>query len=196
MDQPPPGAGVGQVPQPPRGVSADLLRTVDQRADARAASLNPSTGSNEMLATAEASGDPDLLIVGHRAACVTYFWLGDLNQSREHGDRVLALYGEEKHRHLADIMNTDPKTSVGIYVSLGTWMLGYPDRAVQVSDANDAHARRRGHPFDLGFALTVGAACFGISAANPSQCWRGSRRPSGWAARTVCPLSRKCWRRS
>ena len=111
---------------------------------------------NEMLATAEASGDPDLLIVGHRAACITYFYLGDFNQSREHGDRVLALYSEEKHRHLADIMNTDPKTAVGIFVSLGTWMLGYPDRAVQVSDANDAHARRRGHPFDLGYALTLG----------------------------------------
>ena len=24
-------------------------------------------------------------------------------------------------------------------------------------DANDAHARRRGHPFDLGLALTVGS---------------------------------------
>ena len=111
---------------------------------------------NEMLATAEASGDADLLISGHRSACTTYFWWGDFNQSREHGDRVLALYSEEKHRHLADIMNTDPKTGVGTFVSFGTWMLGYPDRAVQVSDANDAHARRRGHPFDLGFALTIG----------------------------------------
>jgi class 3 adenylate cyclase/tetratricopeptide (TPR) repeat protein len=112
---------------------------------------------NEMLATAEASGDLDLLIVGHRAACVTYFSLGHFNQSREHGDRALARYSDEKHRHLADRMNTDPKTSVGAFVSLGAWMLGYPERAVQVSDANDAHARRRGHPFDLGWALTVGS---------------------------------------
>jgi predicted ATPase len=111
----------------------------------------------EMLATAEASGDLDLLIVGHRAACVTYFSLGDFDRSREHGDRVMALYDEERHRHLADIMNTDPKTGAGLYVCLGTWMLGFPDRAVQVSDANDAHARRRGHPFDLGWALTVGS---------------------------------------
>ncbi len=36
-------------------------------------------------------------------------------------------------------------------------MLGYPDRAVQVSEASAAHARRRGHPFDLGFALTLGS---------------------------------------
>ena len=111
---------------------------------------------NEMLASADASGDPDLLIIGHRAACVTYFWLGEFNQSRLHGDKVLLLYSEEKHRHLADLTNVDPKTTAGIYVSLGTWMLGFPDRAVQVSEANDAHARRRGHPFDLGWALTVG----------------------------------------
>ena len=70
---------------------------------------------------------------------------------------MLALYDEEQHRHLADLMNSDPKTSVGIFVSPGTWMLGYPDRAVQLCDANDAHARRRGHPFDLGFALTMGS---------------------------------------
>jgi predicted ATPase len=69
---------------------------------------------------------------------------------------VLALYSEEKHRHLADITNVDPKTVVDIYLSIGTWMLGYPDRAVQVSEAKDAHARRRGHPFDLGYALTFG----------------------------------------
>lgn len=112
---------------------------------------------NEMLASAEASGAPDLLIMGHRTACATYYFRGDLTQSREHADTVLALYSDEKHRHLADITNTDPKTAVGIVTSLGTWMRGYPDRSVQVSDANDAHARRRGHPFDLGNALTFGS---------------------------------------
>jgi class 3 adenylate cyclase/tetratricopeptide (TPR) repeat protein len=117
---------------------------------------------NEMLATAEASTDLDLLIVGHRTACVTYFWLGDLNQSREHGERVLALYNEEKHRYLADITNSDPKTSAGNFLSVATWMLGYPDRAVQVSDAKDAHARRRGHPFDLGQALTMGGQVWDV----------------------------------
>jgi hypothetical protein len=34
--------------------------------------------------------------------------------------------------------------------------LGYPDRALRLSDEKDAHARRRGHPFDLGYALTLG----------------------------------------
>lgn len=111
---------------------------------------------NEMLAAAEASGDRDLLILGHRAACTAYYWLGDFIQSREHGDRVLALYNEEQHRHLADVMNSDPRTVAGMYVSFGAWVLGYPDRALQIRDATDAHARRRGNPLDLGIALYLG----------------------------------------
>jgi hypothetical protein len=114
------------------------------------------TWVNEMLITAQTTGDSDLLVVAHRAACNNYFRLGEFDKSREHGDQVLALYSDEKHRHLADIMNTDPKTTVGIYTSPGAWILGFPDRAVRISDERDAHARRRGHPFDLGWALTFG----------------------------------------
>ena len=39
-------------------------------------------------------------------------------------------------------------------------MLGYPDQAVRVSEENDAHARRLGHAFNLGWALTFGAVVF------------------------------------
>jgi tetratricopeptide (TPR) repeat protein len=35
-------------------------------------------------------------------------------------------------------------------------MLGYPDSALRLNDEKDAHARQRGHPFDLGYALTIG----------------------------------------
>ena len=111
---------------------------------------------NEMLATAETIGDPDLLLEAHRAACGSHFWRGEYTQSREHGDRVMALYEDERHRHLADILNNDPKTATGVFVSIGAWMLGFPDCAVQLSEANDEHARQRGHPFDLGWAFTYG----------------------------------------
>ena len=39
-------------------------------------------------------------------------------------------------------------------------MLGYPEQAVKMSDAAHDHARRLGHPFDLGWALTIGAFVF------------------------------------
>ena len=39
-----------------------------------------------------------------------------------------------------------------------TWLFGYPAQAVQIRGRQgNAHARGLGHPFDLGWALTMGA---------------------------------------
>jgi class 3 adenylate cyclase/tetratricopeptide (TPR) repeat protein len=126
-----------------RGRVAESLRWVTQIMDA-----------------AETYGDPDLLIVGHTAAANAYYFLGDPIKTREYADRVLALYSEERHDHLVVILNQDPKTAALVFSAQATWMLGYPERAVRISDAKDAHARRRGHPFHLGWALTTGGQVF------------------------------------
>jgi class 3 adenylate cyclase/predicted ATPase len=116
----------------------------------------------QLMNAAETSHDPDLLIVGHLAAVTAYFWLGDPIKTREYADRVLAFYSEERHGHLLDILNHDPKTHSLIYSAQSTWMLGFPEQAARISDAKDAHARRRGHPFALGFALTFGTQVFDL----------------------------------
>ena len=115
---------------------------------------------NEALDIAQATGDRDLLIVGHASACAHYFWTGSLTESLAHGDKVLQLYDPEKHYYIADLLTQDPRTVVGLFSSISSWMLGYPDRAVRVMDQNDTHARQRAHPFDLGFALFLGASVF------------------------------------
>ena len=111
----------------------------------------------EMLDLAKATGDADLLVTGHGLACSCYCFAAEFTKAVEHADKVLDLYDAETHRHLADILYRDPKTSAGIFGSIGTWILGYPDRALRLNGEAEAHARRRGHPFDLGFALTNGA---------------------------------------
>jgi hypothetical protein len=83
--------------------------------------------------------------------------MGKLTECLEHGDEVMALYDADKCRHLVDLLNHDPRSMVGGYLSQCTWMQGYPDRAVQLSEATVAHARRIGHPFDLGFTLYMDA---------------------------------------
>jgi predicted ATPase len=113
--------------------------------------------AEEMLDLAKATGDADLLITGHSIASGNNFWAGEFTKSVEHADQVLLLYDDETHHHLADILNSDPKTIAGIFASISTWILGYPDRALRLSDEKDAHARWRGHPIDLGFALIWGA---------------------------------------
>jgi predicted ATPase len=114
----------------------------------------------QLMNAAETYGDPDLLIVGHHAVVAAHFWLGDPIKTREHADRVLALYSEKRHGHLVGILNNDPRTAALVFSARATWMLGYPEQAVRISDAADAHARRRGHVFHLGWALTIGAQVF------------------------------------
>jgi predicted ATPase len=113
-----------------------------------------------MQEAAETSGDSDLLIVGDLAALTSYYWLGDPVKTLEHADRVLALYIEDRHAHLVGMLNHDPKSLALIISAISTWMLGYPEQTAQMIDAAHDHARRRGHPFNLGWSLTTGAHVF------------------------------------
>ena len=70
--------------------------------------------AEEMLDLAKATGNADLLITGHASACASYCWAGEFTKAVEHAEKVLDLYDDEKHRHLADILNHDPKTAAGI----------------------------------------------------------------------------------
>jgi class 3 adenylate cyclase/tetratricopeptide (TPR) repeat protein len=116
--------------------------------------------AKEMLDTAKATSNPDLLIAGHTAAVDSYYFRGELGKAVEHAESVLALYDEVQHRHLVDLINQDLKTVAGTFASLATWMLGHPDRAVQMFAEAVAHARRVGHPFNLGWVLSLGADLF------------------------------------
>src|SRR5262249_17641957 len=113
--------------------------------------------ATQAMDAAAAYGDPGLLILAHFAGADAHFFLGEPSKARENADQVLALYSEERHGHLLGILSQDPKTGALIIDAHSTWMLGYPEQAVKIAEARDAYARRRGHPFDLGLALTFGA---------------------------------------
>jgi tetratricopeptide (TPR) repeat protein len=142
--------------------------------------------AEEMLDLAKATSNADLLIMAHTRACACYFWAGELIKAVKHADEVLDLYDDETHRHLADILNQDAKTVAGVYGSISTWMLGYPDRALRLSNEKDAHARRRGHPYDLGWALWLGVHEFDLRC-KPEDLPSGPKNASGWAGRIACP---------
>lgn len=116
--------------------------------------------AEETLSIASTIDDEDLTICGHRSAMTSNFWMGNLRASQDHGDLLRALYHPERHAHIASLTNNDPLTADGSYRAQYLWMLGYPDQAAALSDAKDEHARQRNHPFDLCFALTVGAQVF------------------------------------
>ena len=112
------------------------------------------------LQIGEETADGDLMVIAHRALSGSYYWEGKFALARHHGDLLQAMYDPQKHWHVVQKTNTDPLTGEGVYRGQYLWMLGYPDQAVASSNARDEHARRRGHPFDLAFSLTLGAQVF------------------------------------
>ena len=108
-----PALALAKAARPPRRAAAHSLGTDAQRRDARARRGVLAVGA-EMLRLAETTGDADLLITGHALACVCYGWAGELTKVLEHFRKVQDLYDAEKHRHLADILNHDPKSQAGI----------------------------------------------------------------------------------
>ena len=116
--------------------------------------------ADRMLQAGAELGDDRLEIVGHRVASACHYWLGDFVAARRSGDQVHRLYDPERHWGLVALTNTDPFTGEGIYRAQSLWMMGYPDQALAANQAMEANARRRGHPFDLAFALTLGAQLF------------------------------------
>ena len=146
----------------------------------------------QMSDAAEAYRDPNLLIVEHWCAEISYFWLGDPIKAREHADQVLSLYSEEQHGHLVPIINHNPKTVSLCYVPQAAWMLGDPEQAVKMINAAHDHARRRGHPFDLGWALTVGALLFDHLSKADEQLSRAAEAERLGREHSL-PFLTECW---
>ena len=116
--------------------------------------------AQRMLDEGNQAQDIDLRILGHRAVMISHFWLGHLLEAREQGNRLLELYDPQRAGRWIQLTGQDLKTIAVGYSSYWTWLLGYPDQAVQLSEEKDANARRLGHAFNLCWALTAGAWIF------------------------------------
>ena len=113
-----------------------------------------------LLAEGNQAQDLDLQILGHRATMNSHFYLGQFLEAHQHGNRVLALHDPQRAGRWMQLAAHDLRIGVGVFSSQWTWMLGYPDRAVQISEETHALARRLGHAFNHGWALTLGAYSF------------------------------------
>lgn len=139
------------------------------------------------LKLGEGLQDGDLTLIGHRALAGSYYWEGKFALARHHGDALQAMYDPQTHWHVVQKTNTDPLTGETTYRGHYLWMLGYPDQAVATSNARDDHARRRGHPFDLAFSLTLGAQVFDFLCL-PDELEQRANEASAVGRRVGVPL--------
>ena len=109
--------------------------------------------SAQFLARAEKLNAPVPLMIGHRIMGNSLMMTGDVTQGRPHLDKALALYNPAEHRLLAARFGQDPRVSILSYRPFAQWLLGFPEAALEDSDAAVKAARELGQAGTLMYAL-------------------------------------------
>jgi DNA-binding winged helix-turn-helix (wHTH) protein/predicted ATPase/class 3 adenylate cyclase len=94
---------------------------------------------------------------GHAMLVQTLLVLGEFPRAREHAELGLAVYEPQLHRPQVTLVQQDPGVTCLVNAAQALWHLGYPDQALQRSQAALVLARQLDHPYSLVWTLSWAA---------------------------------------
>ena len=122
------------------------------------------------LALGEKEGAAVPRMIGHRTMASTLALMGDLVEARAHYDEALALYRPAEHRRLMTRFGQDLRVTCLAFRSMASWLLGYPEAALNDADCALMEARQIEHAatlmFTLNFPILVNTYCGNYHSAN------------------------------
>ncbi len=111
----------------------------------------------QLLGLAQREHDPALLVEAYWALGSTLFLLGEFSTAQAHLAQDLTLYDAQRHHSHVFLYGIEPGISSLCNVSWVLWHLGYPDHALQKSEAARTRAQELSHPFSLAAARVLAA---------------------------------------
>jgi class 3 adenylate cyclase/predicted ATPase len=111
----------------------------------------------QLLRLAQAQPDPALLMLARHMLGLVLFYRGELAAAHTHHTQALALYTPQEYRALAVRYGIDLGVGAGSFLAQELWHLGYPDQALQRSQAARTLAEEVSHPYSLAAALVFAA---------------------------------------
>ena len=112
--------------------------------------------SQELIERAEASGNEGYEAFALASRGIVLFSAGAFEDSAAIIERGLALYDPERDRQLTDRFGQDVAVLGTAYGGRDQWLLGRPDRALEMVAEAVELARHANHPFTLAVALCTG----------------------------------------
>ena len=111
----------------------------------------------QLLRLAQAQPDPALRLLAHRQLGTILFNRGEPAAAQTHHTQALALYDPQAHRALAVRYGIDLGVLSHSQLARELWYVGFPEQALQHSQAARTLAQEVAHPLSLVFALVVAA---------------------------------------
>ena len=109
-----------------------------------------------LLRLAQDQPDPAFLMQPHFLLGLVLFYRGEPASAQMHHRQVLAIYDPQVH-HGLDVRFADLGVVSRSFLAWELWYLGYPDQALQHSQAARTLAQEVSHPFSLALALFFSA---------------------------------------
>jgi len=114
--------------------------------------------AEQLLQLAQTTQNTDLLVEGHLALGVTYFFLGEVLDARTHLEESLRWYDPLQHRTHAYMYGQDPAVLALCHLAPLLFGIGFPDQAATRIQQAVVRAEEMAHPFSLGYAHCFAAA--------------------------------------
>jgi predicted ATPase len=127
----------------------------------------------QLLGLAQREQDPALLVEAYRAVGSTLFHLGEFGAAQAHLEQAMTLYDSQRHRSL-EFLNSPMEPGVfGLsYTACDLWHLGYPDQALQKSNAARTLAQELSYSHSLAAARAFAAMLHQLRRDRPlTQEW-------------------------
>ncbi|MDT8307550.1 MAG: AAA family ATPase, partial [Anaerolineae bacterium] len=107
--------------------------------------------AEQLLAIAQKANDGDMLLEAYREMGGNLLSRGELEAARDYWERGVSLYDPERHERHAYHFGHDPIAPCLGYLSITSWLLGYPDLAHEQSAELASMMQRMTHPSSIAY---------------------------------------------
>ena len=111
--------------------------------------------AQHLLDTAETIDESVCKVLAREALGFTLFAKGNLVGAHAELERSIGLCEDSKAAAYLDLSAQDPRVHLRSYDGMALWLLGYPDRALQICAEARRYADASQHPFSQAIARTV-----------------------------------------
>jgi len=114
----------------------------------------------QLLRQAQHHQDAVLFLSSHQLLGTALWFMGKFESAQEQFEQGFTYYDPQQHRSYIRLIDEDQGVICLSYTAWNSWILGYPDRALNISHKALTLARKLSHPLSLVFALSYAAILY------------------------------------
>jgi adenylate cyclase len=111
----------------------------------------------QLILQAHQHQDAVLFLSAHQIIGTALWFMGRLESAQEQFEQAITYYDPQQHRSYIRLIDEDQGVICLSYKAWNTWILGYPERALNLCHKALTLARNLSHPLRLVFALSYAA---------------------------------------